>query len=100
MVASEAGPKFPKAFYASHATKDADYVVKLFLEVVEEICDSNVVQIITDNALNYKVTSELIESKYPRIFGLHFKLHCLNLAIKYICEPRTSSAHYSHYAWK
>lgn len=98
MVASAAGPIFPKVFYASHATKDAEYVTKIFLEVVEEIDDSNVVQIIIDNASNYKVVEALNESKYPRIFLTQCIVHCLNLAINYICEPSASYAHYDHCA--
>ncbi|KAL8094066.1 hypothetical protein AgCh_035811 [Apium graveolens] len=62
MIASVAGPIFLQAFDSDHATKDAEFVTKLFMEVFEKIGDSNVVQIINDNASNYKATSALIEN--------------------------------------
>lgn len=52
-----------------------------------------------DNASNYKAAGTLIEGKYPKVFWTPCVVHCLNLAIKYICEPGASSPHYNHCAW-
>lgn len=70
MVASAAGTLFLKAYDATHVTKDAEYVAKLFTEFVEKIGVSNAVQIITDNTSNYKPAGALIVSIIKK-FGLH-----------------------------
>ncbi|WOH08258.1 hypothetical protein DCAR_0727696 [Daucus carota subsp. sativus] len=100
MVASAAGPMFLKSVNASQVkVKDAEYIAALFMEIVEEIGPEHVVQIVTDNATNYKATGALFETKYPRIFWTPCVVHSLNLAIKYICEPSEKSDYYPHCAW-
>lgn len=99
MVGSAAGPVFLKSIDASHATKDAEYIAKLFTEVVEEIGAANIVQIITDNGSNFKAAGALIEGKYPRIFWSPCVVHCLNLAIKSICDPDEKSDQYPQCEW-
>lgn len=43
--------------------------------------DENVVQVITDNALNCKDMGQLIEAKYPNIVWTPYVVHALNLAL-------------------
>nr|XP_017250874.1 PREDICTED: uncharacterized protein LOC108221512 [Daucus carota subsp. sativus] len=76
MVASAAGPMFLKSVNASQVkVKDAEYIAALFMEIVEEIGPEHVVQIVTDNASNYKAAGALIETKYPRIFWTPCVVH-------------------------
>ncbi|XP_017248633.1 uncharacterized protein LOC108219637 [Daucus carota subsp. sativus] len=99
MVASAAGPMFLKAIDASHITKDVEYIAKVFTEVVEEIGPANIFQIVTDNGSNFKAAGALIETKYPRIFWTPCVVHCLNLAIKSICDPNEKSRDYAQCEW-
>ncbi|KAL8473464.1 hypothetical protein ACS0TY_030338 [Phlomoides rotata] len=68
MAASSGGTMFLKAIDASGIIKDGEYVSSLFEEAIKEVRESNVVQIITDNASNYKSAGSMIESRYPHIF--------------------------------
>ena len=45
---------FVKAIDASGNIKSMDYIVGIFLEGIEKIGAANVVQIVIDNAANYK----------------------------------------------
>ncbi|XP_074374238.1 uncharacterized protein LOC141714626 [Apium graveolens] len=63
----------------------------------------NVVQIITDNAANFKAVDLSIEAKYPHIFWTPCVVHSLNLALKSICEPTVNSNHFENFLdpnWK
>ena len=78
---------FLKAIDASGNIKDAEYVANLFIQVIKDLGEANVVQIVTDNASNYKATRLSIKGKYPHIFWTPCVVHSLNLALKSICEP-------------
>ncbi|GFY85412.1 hypothetical protein Acr_04g0001500 [Actinidia rufa] len=67
MAASSRGSIFIKAIDASGNTKDAEYVANLFVQTINDLGEVNVVQIITDNALNYKAVGLTIEAKYPHL---------------------------------
>uniref|UniRef100_A0A803N0I5 Uncharacterized protein n=1 Tax=Chenopodium quinoa TaxID=63459 RepID=A0A803N0I5_CHEQI len=68
-------------------------------KIIEEIGDEKVVQIVTDNAANYKAAGGKIEERFPHIFWTPCAVHCVNLAIKAICEPNEKSSHYEECKW-
>ena len=53
---------------ASDQVKDAKLLFHILDEVVEEAGLGNVVQIITDNASNYVLASNMLENKHKTIF--------------------------------
>ncbi|XP_074271006.1 uncharacterized protein LOC141594925 [Silene latifolia] len=99
MATSGGGDMFLKAYDTSGKTKGADYVSSLFLETIEKVGANNVVQIITDNAANFKAAATLIEVKYPHIFWTPCVVHSLNLALRSICDPTENSNHYDQCKW-
>ena len=68
MATSGGGSMFLKSFDTSGSIKDTKYVANLFHESVEQVGVENVVQIIIDNASNFKAVKLSIEAKYPHIF--------------------------------
>jgi hypothetical protein len=61
--------------------------------VVEEVGAKHVVQIITDNAANWKGADLIVQKKYDEIFWTPCVVHTLNLALKNIFAaklPRTN----------
>lgn len=99
MAASSGGAMFLKAIDASGNIKDAEYVANLFIQVIKDLGEANVVQIVTDNASNYKAAGLSIEGKYPHIFWTPCVVHSLNLALKSICEPGEKSLQYTQCKW-
>ncbi|KAG5532737.1 hypothetical protein RHGRI_027141 [Rhododendron griersonianum] len=99
MAASTGGAMFIKAIDASGNTKDAEYVANLFLQVIKDLGEANVVQIVTDNASNYKAAGLTIEAKYPHVFWTPCVVHSLNLALKSICEPGEKTPQYAQCKW-
>ena len=53
---------------ASDHVKDANLLFRLLDEVVEEVGETNVVQIITNNASNYVLVGKMLEEKHKTIF--------------------------------
>ncbi|XP_059639603.1 uncharacterized protein LOC132281975 [Cornus florida] len=99
MAASVGGAMFLKAVDASGNIKDADYVANLFKPVIQEVGSQNVVQVITDNGSNFKAARAIIEGIYPHIFWTPCVVHCLNLALKSICEPSENSPQFAECKW-
>ena len=99
MVASAGGAMLLKSIDASGNIKDGDSVANIFMQATKEVGEPNVVQIITDNASNYKAAGLSIETKFPHIFWTPCVVHSLNLALKSICAPNEKSLHYSKFKW-
>ncbi|XP_074347289.1 uncharacterized protein LOC141686133 [Apium graveolens] len=99
MAASGGNSMFIKSFDTSGNIKDFDYVASLFLNVIDQEGADKVVQIITDNAANFKAAGLSIEAKYPHIFWTPCVVHSLNLALKSICEPTVNSNHFENCKW-
>ncbi|KAL4328069.1 hypothetical protein AHAS_Ahas13G0163200 [Arachis hypogaea] len=57
-----------KSIDASHASKTADLLFKLFKDVVNFVGPENVVHIMTDNAANYVVAGRLLEAEFPKLY--------------------------------
>ncbi|XP_020705094.2 uncharacterized protein LOC110116011 [Dendrobium catenatum] len=76
------GLAFLKSVDASDITKDAKTLCSLFVEVVEWVGPQNVVQLVTDNAANYKKAGELLHERFGNIYWSPCSAHCLNLILK------------------
>ncbi|KAD5803581.1 hypothetical protein E3N88_14941 [Mikania micrantha] len=77
--------------YAVHCfreVKDRFFIAELMKKVINEIGHQNVVQIITDNAANFKAAGEIIKSQFPHIYWTSSVMHTHNLALKNVCSPR------------
>ncbi|KAH7545623.1 hypothetical protein FEM48_Zijuj01G0113100 [Ziziphus jujuba var. spinosa] len=82
MAASSGGAMFLKSIDASSNIKDGDYVASLFLQVINQIGDANIVQIITDNASNFKSTGLHIESKFASSIVMSKRLKEVKIALE------------------
>ena len=71
---------------ASDIVKDATNLFLLFDEIITWVGPSNVVQMVTDNAVNYVAAGRLISEKYKYINWSPCAAHCLNLIFKDICK--------------
>ena len=73
---------FLKSVDASDQAKDAQLLVHLWDEVVEEVGVQNVVQVIIDNASNYVEVGRLLEEKHAPIWWTPCAAHCLDLMLE------------------
>ncbi|XP_028553850.1 uncharacterized protein LOC114580461 [Dendrobium catenatum] len=62
------GVSFLKSVDASDITKDASTLCSLFIEIVEWVGPESVVQIVTDNAANYKKAGQLLHERFNNIY--------------------------------
>ncbi|KAF1858857.1 hypothetical protein Lal_00045168 [Lupinus albus] len=69
------GTVFIKSVDASHASKTADLLFKLFKKVVMYAGNENIVDIVTNNDVNYVVAGRLLEKYFPHLFWCP----CVNL---------------------
>jgi len=51
-------------------------------KIVEEVEEENVVQVVTDNAANYKLAGEMLMTKKPTIFWTPCAAHCIDLMLE------------------
>ncbi|KAK8921641.1 hypothetical protein KSP39_PZI020191 [Platanthera zijinensis] len=82
LVYSYRGFSFCKSVDDSDVTKDAPMLCSLFLEIVECIGPTSVVQLVTDNAANYKKAGALLHARYGNIYWSPCAAHCINLILK------------------
>ena len=61
----------------------AENVCEMLDEVVEKVGEENVVQVVTDNAFNYKKAGEKLMDKRKRLFWTPCEAHCLDLILEY-----------------
>jgi hypothetical protein len=85
---TENGPMFLKCENNEGKVKSKEYIADLLILMIETIGPKNVVQVIMDNAANYKAASLIVESKYNNIFWTPYVVHKFNLALKYICAAK------------
>ncbi|PKU72752.1 uncharacterized protein LOC114580380 [Dendrobium catenatum] len=76
------GISFLKSVDASDITKDVKTLCSLFCEVVEWVGPENIVQLVTDNAANYKKAGELLHERFGNICWSPCSAHCLNLILR------------------
>ncbi|KAF1897926.1 hypothetical protein Lal_00032688 [Lupinus albus] len=82
LVHSPKGTVLLKSIDASHIAKTADRIFKMIDEVVEEIEEDNVVQVVTDNASNYKVVGEMLMVKRKKLYWTPCAAHCIDLMLE------------------
>ncbi|KAF1885331.1 hypothetical protein Lal_00029220, partial [Lupinus albus] len=76
------GTIFLKSIDASHIAKTVDRIFKMIDEVVEEIGEDNVVQVVTDNASNYKAAGEMLMAKRKKLYWTPCAAHCIDLMLE------------------
>ncbi|GAV84725.1 LOW QUALITY PROTEIN: DUF659 domain-containing protein/Dimer_Tnp_hAT domain-containing protein, partial [Cephalotus follicularis] len=81
MAVSDGDAMFLKSVDCSGQTKDMHFIYNLLKEVINEVEYTKVVQVITDNASNYKGAG-LIEKEFPSIVWTPCAVHTLNLVVK------------------
>jgi len=62
------GQFFLSSVDTSNMSKTADKVFEMLNAIVERIGEANVVQVVTDNAANYKVAGQLLMEKRKKLF--------------------------------
>jgi hypothetical protein len=88
LAVTEDGSMFLKEINTERISKTKDYISDKILAIIDEVRAQNVVQMITDNALNYRAAGIIIEQKHPHIFWTPCVVHTLDLGLKNICAPR------------
>lgn len=86
LVYCENGISFIKSVDASNIESNYVNLCNLFAEIVEMVGEKNVVQMVTDNADNYKRAAKLLSDKYRSITWSPCAAHCLNLVLKDVSE--------------
>ncbi|XP_025670349.1 uncharacterized protein [Arachis hypogaea] len=90
------GTIFLKSVDASHASKTAELLFKLFKDVVNFVGPENVVHIVTDNVANYVVAGRLLEAEFPKLYWSPCAAHCINLMLQDIEKLNEVSETVSH----
>lgn len=82
LVNSPKGTVFLKFVDASNICKTTDKIFEMIDVVVEEVGEDNVVQVVTDNAANYKAVGEILMRKRNKLYWTPCAAHCLNLMLE------------------
>ncbi|KAK2652713.1 hypothetical protein Ddye_012569 [Dipteronia dyeriana] len=78
------GTVFLKLVDASDVVKDATLLFELLDSVVEEVGEDLVIQVVTDNASNYKKAGEMLMKKRTRLWWTPCIAHCIDLILEKI----------------
>lgn len=79
---SPKGTVFLKSIDASYITKTAERIYKMIDDVVEEVGEDNVVQVVMDNATNYKAACEMLMKTRKKIYWTPCAAHCIDLMLE------------------
>jgi len=82
-VNSPKGIVFLYSLDTSDISKKTDKVLKMLDDVVNFVEKENVVQVITDNAANYKAVGELLMQKQEHLYWNPCVAHCIDLIFEY-----------------
>jgi len=82
LVNSPKGTVFLKSIDASDICKTTDKIFRMMDDVVEEVGEENVIQLITDNAANYKAAGELLMQKRKKLYWTPCAAHCIDLMLE------------------
>ncbi|CAL5389119.1 unnamed protein product [Camellia sinensis] len=82
LVNSPAGTWFLKSIEASDTIKNGELMFNYLHSVVEEIGEDNVVQVITDNALNYANAGSRLMEKRKKLYWTPCAVHCIDLMLE------------------
>ncbi|XP_019465412.1 PREDICTED: uncharacterized protein LOC109363616 [Lupinus angustifolius] len=82
LVNGPRGIVFLKSINASHIKKTAENIFKVMDDIMEEVGEANVVQIVTDNAANYKAAGQMLMEKRTRLYWTPCAAHCIDLMLE------------------
>ncbi|XP_074274145.1 uncharacterized protein LOC141597770 [Silene latifolia] len=82
LVNSPKGTVFSSSIDTSEISKTADKVLEMLDAIVEKVGEENVVQIVTDNAANYKAAGLRLMEKRPKLFWTPCAAHCIDLMLE------------------
>ncbi|XP_027177656.1 uncharacterized protein LOC113776795 [Coffea eugenioides] len=82
LVNSPAGTVFLSSVDTTDISKTAQKLFELLDGIVEKIGEDNVVQVITDNASNYKTAGKILMEKRKRLFWTPCAAHCIDLMLE------------------
>nr|GEW12786.1 hypothetical protein [Tanacetum cinerariifolium] len=86
LVYCSKGISFIKSVDASDIENNAINLCNLFTEIAKMVGAKNVVQMVTNNAANYKATGKMLTNRYRHMVWFPCAAHCLNLVLKDISE--------------
>ncbi|XP_021854344.2 uncharacterized protein [Spinacia oleracea] len=93
LVNSPKGSFFIKSMDVSNVVKDADLLLHMLDDMVEEVGEQNVIQVVTDNASNYVKAGRLLEAKRQHLYWTPCAAHCLDLMLEDIGKiPKVKNA--------
>jgi len=75
------GTVFLKSVDATEHSKTAEYLFRLFRDVVHFVGPENVVHFVTDNASNMVAAGRMIEDEFKSIYWSPCAAHCVNLIL-------------------
>ena len=84
-------PLFYKSIDTSNVVQSSETIFADICDVIEELGSEKLVSVITDNANCMKKALDLIEEKFPKVFGNGCAAHTMNLLIKDICDSEQNS---------
>ena len=73
---------FLKSVDASHISKTTDKIFKMINDVVEEVGEENTVQVVIDNAANYKAIGQLLMQKRNKLYWTPCAAHYIDLMLE------------------
>ncbi|XP_042466180.1 uncharacterized protein LOC122048713 [Zingiber officinale] len=82
LVNSPSGTVFLSSVETTDISKTADKIFEMLDDVVEKVGEENVVQIVSDNAANYKAAGKLLMEKRKNLFWTPCAAHCLDLMLE------------------
>ena len=88
MVYSKGSTIFLKSIDASYKIKDNKYIYGLLKDVIKEVCEANVVQIVTNNGSAFVKVGKLLMKKY-NLYWTSCSAHCIDLMFEDIGKRAT-----------
>ncbi|XP_042012021.1 uncharacterized protein LOC121760410 [Salvia splendens] len=79
---SPKGSIFIKSVDVSDIVKDANALVAMFEEMIDYVGEKNMIQIVTDNASNYKKAGMTLQVRIPSLFWSPCAAHCIDLMLE------------------
>lgn len=86
LVNSPAGTFFLKSIDASGSVKNGSLMLKYLDDVVREVGEENVIQVVTDNASNYKNAGLRLMQRRERLWWTPCAAHCIDLMLEDISK--------------
>ncbi|GJT12491.1 3-hydroxyisobutyryl-CoA hydrolase 1-like protein [Tanacetum coccineum] len=82
LVNSPRGSVFVRSTDASNVVKNSDNIYMMLDQMMEEIREQNVVQVVINNAPNYKAAGKLLMAKRKHLYWTPCAAHCIDLMLE------------------